>query len=194
MATKRRILLLTPLLVSAGCSVTSPNDPKEGVGPVIAHYTLMAEDGNPPPCCASDSAGVRTTIVGGVLTFYGPADYRDTVFTPAGPASAACVHGVPNGAIVNTRTYTVTLTDSTRYLLLPCDRGAYALIVIRRLDHEGGSSTTDSMVVSSGTFSAKPDTIDLVDSRSPRSFTASVTAPTVLVTAPTHQYRFDPGN
>src|SRR6266566_5163002 len=194
MTMKPTILLLTPLLFSAGCSVTSPSDPKEGVGPVVARYTLTAEDGNPPPCCASDSAGVRITVVGGALTFHGPADYRDTVFTPAGPMSAACVHGVPNGAIVNTRTYTVTLADSTRYLLLPCDRGAYALIVIRRLDREGGSSTTDSMVVSSGTFSAKPDTIDLVDSRTPRSFAASVTAPTVLVTAPTHQYRFDPGN
>ena len=58
MATKRRILLLTPLLVSAGCSVTSPNDPKEGVGPVIAHYTLTTEDGNPPPCCARDRKSV----------------------------------------------------------------------------------------------------------------------------------------
>ena len=201
MKTKRTILLLTPFLFSAACSVTSPSDlvtsssdSLEGVGPVIAHYTLTTEDGNPPPCCASDSAGVRITVVGGALTFHGPAGYRDTVFTPGGPASAACVHGVPNGAFVNTFTYTVTLPDSTRYLLLPCDRGAYALIVIRRLDHEGGSSTTDSIVVSSGTFTAKPDTIDLVDSRSPRSFTVSVTAPTVLVTAPTHQYRFDPGN
>jgi len=66
--------------------------------------------------------------------------------------------------------------------------------VIRRLDHEDGSSTTDSIVASSGTFSAKPDTIDLADSRNPSSFTASVTAPTVLVIGPTHQYRFDPGN
>src|SRR6266550_1415069 len=201
MAMKRTILLVTPLLFSGACSVTSPSDlvtspsdPMEGVGPVIARYTLTAQDGNVPPCCAIDSAGVRITVVGGALTFHGPAGYRDSVFTPAGPRSRACVHGVPNGAFVDSRTYTVTLTDGTRYLLLPCDRGAYALIVIRRLDHEGGSSTTDSIVVSSGTFSAKPDTIDLVDSRTPRSFTASVTAPTVLVTAPTHQYRFDPGN
>ena len=194
MAMKRTILLLTALLFSAGCSLTSPSDPKEGVGPVVARYTLTAEDGNPLPCCAVDSTGVRISVVGGALTFHAPAGDRDTVFTPAGPMSRACVHGVPNGAIVDTRTYTVTLTDSTRYLLLPCDRGAYTLIVIRRLDREGGSSTTDSMVVSSGTFSAKPDTIDLVDSRAPRSFTASVTAPTVLVTGPTHQYRFDPGN
>ena len=201
MKTKRTILLLTPFLFSAACSVTSPSDlvtsssdSLEGVGPVIAHYMLTAEDGNPPPCCAIDSAGVRITVIGGALTFHGPAGYRDTVFTPAGPMSGACVHGVPNGAFVNSRTYTVTLTDSTRYLLLPCDRGAYGLIVIRRLDHEGGSSTTDSIVVSSGTFSAKPDTIDLVDSRNPSLFTASVTAPTVLVTGPIHQYRFDPGN
>jgi hypothetical protein len=194
MAMKRTILLLTPLLFSARCSVTSPSDPKEDVGPVVARYTLTAEDGNPPPCCAIDSAGVHITVVGGALTFHGPAGYRDTVFTPAGPMSGACVHGVPNGAFVNSRTYTVTLTDGTRYLLLPCDRGAYTLIVIRRLDHEGGSSTTDSIVVSAGTFSAKPDTIDLADSRNSSSFTASVTAPTVLVTGPTHQYRFDPGN
>jgi hypothetical protein len=194
MTTKRTILLLIPFLFSAACSVTSPSDPKEDVGPVVARYTLTAEDGNPPPCCAIDSAGVHITVVGGALTFHGPAGYRDTVFTPAGPMSGACVHGVPNGAFVNSRTYTVTLTDGTRYLLLPCDRGAYTLIVIRRLDHEGGSSTTDSIVVSAGTFSAKPDTIDLADSRNSNSFTASVTAPTVLVTGPTHQYRFDPGN
>jgi len=194
MTMKPTILLLTPLLFSAGCSLTSPSDPKEGIGPVVARYTLTAEDGNPPPCCAVDSAGLHITVVGGALTFHGPAGYRDTVFTPAGPASRACVHGVPNGANVNTFTHTVTLPDSTRYLLLPCDRGAYALIVIRRLDHAGGSSTTDTIVVSSGTFSAKPDTIDLADSRNPSAFTASVTAPTVLVTAATHQYRFDPGN
>ena len=192
MAMKSTILLLTPLLFSAGCSLTSPSDPKEGVGPVIARYTLTAEDGNPPPCCSIDSAGVHITVVGGALTFHGPAGYRDTVFTPAGPMSGACVHGVPNGALVDSRTYTVTRTDGTRYLQLPCDRGAYELIVIRRLDHEGDSSTTDSIVVSSGTFSARPDTIDLADSRNPSSFAASVTAPTVLVTGPTHQYRFEP--
>jgi hypothetical protein len=192
MAMKRTILLLTPLLFSAACSLTSPSDPKEGVGPVIARYALTAEDANPPPCCAIDSADVHITVVGGALTFHGPAGYRDTVFTPAGPMSGACVHGVPNGAFVDSRTHTVTLTDSTRYLLLPCDRGAYTLIVIRRLDHEGGSSTTDSIAISSGTFSAKPDTIDLADSRNPGSFAASVTAPTVLVTGPTHQYRFEP--
>src|SRR6266566_6221497 len=156
MAMKPTILLLTPLLFSAACSVTSPTDPKEAVGPVVARYTLTAEDGTPPPCCAIDSAGVHITVVGGALTFHGPASYRDTVFTPAGPASRACVHEVPNGALVNTFTHIVTLTDGTSYLQLPCDRGAYALIVIRRLDHEGGSSTTDSIVVSSGTFSAKP--------------------------------------
>ena len=72
---KRTILLLTPLLFSAGCSVTSPSDPKEGVGPVIARYTLTAEDGNAPPCCAIDSAGVHITVVGGALTFHGPAGY-----------------------------------------------------------------------------------------------------------------------
>src|SRR6266481_4836741 len=104
-------MVLTPLLFSAGCSVTSPSDPEEGVGPVIARYTLTAEDGNPPACCAIDSAGVHITVVGGALTFH------------------------------------------------------------------------------SGTFSAKPDTIDLADSSSPSSFTASVTAPTVLVTGPAHQYR-----
>jgi len=114
MAMKRTILLLTPLLFLAGCSLTSASDPKEDVGPVIARYTLTAEDGNPPPCCAIDSAGVRITVVGGALTFHGPAGYRDTVFTPAGPASRACVHGVPNGANVNTFTHTVTLPDSTR--------------------------------------------------------------------------------
>src|SRR2546422_9140142 len=110
MAIKRTILLLTPLLFSAGCSLTSPSDPKEGVGPVVARYTLTAEDGTPPPCCAIDSAGVRITVAGGALTFHGPGGYRDTVVTPAGAMARACVHGLPHGAFVDTRTYTGTLT------------------------------------------------------------------------------------
>jgi len=88
-------LAANPTPVFAGCSLTAPSDPKEASDPSSRATTLTAQDGNAPPCCAVDSAGVRITVVGGALTFHGPAGYRDTVFTPAGPMSGACVHAVP---------------------------------------------------------------------------------------------------
>ncbi|HEV8510785.1 MAG TPA: hypothetical protein VGQ48_10095 [Gemmatimonadales bacterium] len=189
----RTVFLLTALFGVAGCSAVSPTDPAEGVGSVVAHLTLTAQDRNALPCCVTDSANVQITIIDGALTFRGPADYRDTVFTPGGPMSRACVHEVPNGASVNTFTHLVTRSDGTSYLQLPCDRGTYTLVVVRRLDHASGSSATDSVTVSSGTFTAKPDTVNLADSANTSAFTASVTGATILVTAPAHQYRFDPG-
>jgi hypothetical protein len=192
MATARTIVLLTALLSWAGCSEMSPTDPAEGTGPVIAHYVLTEQDGVAPPCCVVDSSNVQITVVGGSLTFHGPAGYADTVFTPGGPMSRACVHGVPNGANVNTFTHIVTLADSTSYLQLPCDRGTYTLVVMRQLRHSDGSSASDSVTVSFGAFTAAPDTVDLADSHSTGSFTASVTGATIVVTGPAHQYRFDP--
>src|SRR6266576_1006649 len=118
-------LLLSEMLGAAwawaGCSVGSLidgslTDRAEGVGPVVARYALTAEDGNALPCCAVDSGGLRITVVGGALTFHGPAGYHDTVYTPGGPASAACVHGFPSGTNVNTFTHIVTLPDGTSYL------------------------------------------------------------------------------
>src|SRR6059036_3064116 len=87
MATARTIFLLIALLYWAGCSGVSPTDPAEGTGPVVARYALTAQDGAAPPCCVVDSGNVQVTVVGGALTFRGPAGYADTVFTPAGPAS-----------------------------------------------------------------------------------------------------------
>jgi len=194
MATARTIFLLIALVYWAGCSGVSPTDPAEGTGPVVARYALTAQDAAAPPCCVVDSGNVQVTVIGGALTFRGPAGYADTVFTPAGPASRACVHGVPNGANVNTLTHIVTLTDGTSYLQLPCDRGTYTLVVMRQLHHPDGSSATDSVTVSSGTFTAEPDIVDLADSHSTGSFTSSVTGATIVVTGPAHQYRFDPGN
>lgn len=189
----RAIFVFTALLYGAGCSVNDSTDPQQDVGPVIASYALTAVDSNALPCCAVDSAGVQVTIVGGALTFHGPTNYRDTVNTPGGPMSAACVHGVPNGANVNTFTYTVTLPDSTKYLQLPCDRGAYTLLVVRQLV-TGSSATTDSVTASFGAFTAGPNAVELIDSKRPFAFHASVTVPTIFVNAPAHQYRFDPGH
>lgn len=170
------MLVLSALLYSAGCAVTSPGDPPDvTAGPAIASYRLTAEDDSALPCCG---------VVGGRLRFYGPGSYTDTAYTPGGVMSRACVHEVPNGSNVNMFTYVVTLPDSTRYLLLPCDRGTYLLTLIQ--------SNGDTVPVSSGTFTAKPDTIDLADAAHPGSFTASVTVPTILVTAATHRYRFAP--
>lgn len=192
MATARTIVLLTAILSWAGCSDISPTDPTEGVGPVVARYVLTEQDGAAPPCCVVDSSNVQITVVGGSLIFHGPAGYADTTNTPAGSMSRACVHGVPNGANVNTFTHIITLPDSTSYLQLPCDRGTYTLVVMRQLHHADGSFTTDSVTVSSGRFTAAPDIVDLADSHSAGSFTSSVTGATIVVTGPAHQYRFDP--
>jgi hypothetical protein len=187
--TVHRILVLATLVGGSGCSgaLTDP----ENVGPVIARYGMTALDGNALPCCAVDSAGVQITIVGGALTFHGPTNYSDTVYTPAGAASRACVHGIPDGALV-TLDYTVRLADGTTYLLLPCDRGTYAILVVRQRASAGSSSTTDTVTISFGNFAASRDHVELVDSRNPFAFHASVTAPTIFVKAPGHQYRFDP--
>ena len=193
-------LLLSAMLGAAwawaGCSVGSLidgslTDRAEGVGPVVARYALTAEDGNALPCCAVDSSAVRITVVGGALTFHGPADYHDTVYTPGGPMSAACVHGVPSGANVNSFTHIVTLPDGTSYLQLPCDRGSYTLVVMRRLENTDGSSTTDSVAISSGTFTASPDHVHLVDSGNARGFTTTVSGATLVVASSAHQYRFE---
>lgn len=191
MAATSKSLLLASLLYCVGCSVaSSADDPPEGIGPVIARYSLATEDGNVPPCCVTDSANVRITVVGGALTFNGPANYSDTVFTPGGPASRSCVHEVPNGSNLNTFTHIVTLSDSTSYFQLPCDRGTYTLRIIRELA-QSGASTSDTATISAGTFNARPDNVDLVDSRN-RAATALVSDSTILVTTSAHHYRFDP--
>jgi len=188
----RAIFVFAVLLFTAGCSVTEPTDPPEEGGPVIAQYHLTAMDDAALPCCAVDSAGVHITVVGGALRFHAPANYRDTVFTPAGPASAACVHGIPNGAFLNTYNHTVT-TDGVTYLLLPCDRGTYTMLVVRQLA-SGNSSTVDTATISAGSFTAGRDHVELIDKRHPFSFRASVATPTIVVKSASHEYRFDPGH
>src|SRR2546428_14112372 len=95
MATARTIFLLIALLYWAGCSGVSPTDPAEGTGPVVARYALTAQDAAAPPCCVVDSGNVQVTVIGGALTFRGPAGYPDTVLTPAGAAARAGVRGRP---------------------------------------------------------------------------------------------------
>jgi len=186
------VFVLTALLGS-GCSVTSPTDAPEEVGPVIARYKLTALDDKTLPCCTIDSAGAQISIVGGALTFHGPANYTDTAYTPGGQMSRACVHGIPNGSRLNTFDYTVTLPDSTTYLLIPCDRGTYTMLVVRQVQ-SGSSSTTDTITMSFGNFAAGRDMVKLVDSRNPFELQVYVAAPTLVVANPKHRHRFDPAH
>ena len=175
----------------AGCD-PAPTAPSLEQGPAIAHSSLTAVDASQLPCCGVDSAGVRATLVGGTLTFYRLAHYTDTVFTPAGPRSGACVISVPNGAAINI-TGVVTLPDGARYLVLPCDAGTYTLALAQRLDFVGGSSRTDTTVVTSGAFRISnwsPDTLSLVDSPTGASLVTALAADTITVAVAGHRYSF----
>jgi hypothetical protein len=181
------------LLVTA-CTA-SPTDQNAAYAPgaSFSRYSLTTIDGETLPCCASgDASGVRVTVVAGSLTFFHESFYRDTVFTPAGPMSKACVHEVPNGGHVSEFTNVVTLPDGTSYMLLPCDRGFYAFGATQRFDYPDGSSRTDSLTLSFGSFKDKPDTLVLTDLSHAGAASASVAGATIVVTATGHQYRLAP--
>jgi hypothetical protein len=128
--------------------------------------------------------------MGGVMQFYGPASYTDTVFTPGGPMSRACVQEIPNGAHEGINGL-VTRTDSSTYLLFPCSRGAYTIVLTRRIDGSGGSSRTEQDTLSRGSFTWTVDTLRLTDAKAPGRFTTSLTGATVEVIASDHQYVFE---
>jgi len=176
------------VLAVAACAESS-TAPTEPLGRVIARDSMTAADGKLLPCCGVDASGAHVTIVGGALTFYALAHYPDSVATPAGWVARACVQGVPNGAYVALNGL-VTLPDGSAYLLLPCSAGTYSLTLTKQFDYSDGSSRTDHVSLSSGTFSWKRDTLTIEDSQVADGLTASMSVATITVMAAGHTYQF----
>jgi len=176
------------VLVVNGCeSPTSVTMDTAELGPVVALDSLRLVDGAPPPCCNVDSAGARVTVIAGTLTFWKYLHFTDTVFTPAGAMSAACVTEIPNFALVHINGL-VTVGDSVGYLIIPCHVGGYTLALTRRRDFASGFSETADDTVSSGTYSWKRDTLALVDGAG-RAVTATMVWDTVVVAVLGHTYK-----
>jgi hypothetical protein len=174
------------MLGVAACS-ESPTAPVS-FGPLIALDSLTVADGQVLPCCAVDSAGARVTIIGGTLSFYRAATFSDTVFTPGGPMSGACVQEVANGAHL-TQNGLVTLPGGDAYLLLPCSVGNYRLTVTQRVVRADGSQQTIELALSTGSYAWQRDSLTLFDAHAPRPFSASMSGPTITVTAGDHRYQ-----
>ena len=129
-----------------------------GVGPldspsIAGRYDLVAVNGAVLPCCAQiDSTRTRVTFVGGSLTL-AEAPSESFAATPAGWMPSSCVHGIPNGAHVDT-SGVVTLPDGTQYRIPKCTelhQASYTMVITRRYDDpEGGSHTVAD--TSSGTY------------------------------------------
>jgi hypothetical protein len=141
-------------LTACGGSPTAPMP-----GSLIALASLTSINGGPLPCCAVDSGGARVTIVAGTLRFYRFAHYTDTVPTPAGTMSGACVQEVPDGAFVG-RNQLVTAPDGSSYLLLPCSVGEYSVTLMLRIARTGSADTTH-VIISRGTYAWKRDALSL---------------------------------
>ncbi len=100
----------------------------------------------------------------------------------------ACVQGVPNGAYIALNGL-VTLPDGSAYLLLPCSAGMYTVTLTKQSDYSDGSSRTDRVSLSSGTFTWKRDALTM-DSEVGDPLTASMSAATITVMALGHTYQF----
>jgi hypothetical protein len=116
---------------------------------LIARESLTVADGNQVLCCTGTSSAGQVTLVSGGLSLYALAHYSDTVVTPAGLASGACVQELPNGAVVHLNGL-VTLPDGSSYLLLPCSVGTYRLTLTERVARPDGSSETLDTLLTSG--------------------------------------------
>jgi hypothetical protein len=184
---------LAPLLVASAAILAvsaceSPTAVTVDPGPVVALDSLRAADAAGLPCCAFDSAGARVTLMAGTLTFQAYPHYTDTVFTPAGPKSAACVTGVPNGAEIHENGL-VTVGDSVAYLVIPCHVGTYTLALAQRLEFADGSSRTANVTVSSGTYAWQRDTLSLAEEAG-QALAATMSVDTIIVAAVRHTYKF----
>lgn len=158
---------------------------------MIAQDSLVSVDSGPLPCCSVDSAGGTVTVVGGALTFHRLASYTDTVYTPAGPMSAACGTEVPNGAFVHLNGL-VTVGDSIGYLTVPCSTGTYTLVVSSRVDLPGRPSATLDDTLSAGTFQITnriPDHLTLMDLPAGVPLTTGLSWDTVTVAVRGHHYQ-----
>jgi hypothetical protein len=180
------MLACVAVLGLADCA--EPTAPTAALGRLIARETLMVADGNQVPCCTMTSSDSSVTIVGGALSLHAAAHYADTVATPAGLMSGACVQEVPNGAYVSLNGL-VTLPGGSTYLLLPCSVGTYRLTLTRQVDYQDGSSQANDMLLTSGAFNWRRDALTLVDAEG-GPVTASLSGATVTVTVPGHRYQF----
>lgn len=178
-------------LALAAChgSPTGPATLPES-GPVIALDSLVSVDSRPLPCCSVDSAGSTITLVAGQLIFHGLANYTDTVPTPDGLMSAACVLGVPNGSFLHLSGL-VTVGDSVGYLTIPCTTGTYDLVVRRNIDLSGSLSVNDD-TLSLGTYHITdkiPDYLTLRNWPGGAYLRTGLSWDTVMVSAHGHLYR-----
>jgi hypothetical protein len=171
----------------ADCS--EPTGPADlTLGALIARESLTVADGDQVPCCTVISSGTQVTILGGALSFYAAAHYSDTIATPGGLKSRACVQELANGALL-TQTGLVILPDGSTYLLLPCSVGGYRLSLTRQVISPDGSIQTNDVLVTWGSFSWQRDKLTLMDSEGDR-VTASLSGDRVAVTVPGHLYQF----
>jgi len=74
------------------------------------------------------------------------------------------------------------------YLVIPCHVGTYSLAVTVRLAFADGGSKTRDVIVSSGTYAWRQDTLSLVDATI-RLVAATMSWDTVIVAAPSHTYK-----
>lgn len=180
-------LLAASAVALAVAACESPTAVTADLGPVVALDSLRAVDAASLPCCAADSAGGRVTLVAGTLTFRRYAHYTDTAETPGGPTSAACVTEVPSGSLIHENGL-VTVGDSVAYLVIPCHVGTYSLALTERLELPNGLSRSADVIVSSGTYAWKRDTLSLVDAAG-GPLAATMSRDTVLVAGPAHVFK-----
>jgi hypothetical protein len=176
------------LCLGACSEPTTPSAPTE-LGRLIARGSLTVVDGNQVPCCTVTTSGVRVTVLGGALSLYALAHYSDTVATPGGLMSGACVQELPNGSSVSLNGL-VTLPDGSSYLLLPCSVGTYRLTLTEQTVFPDGSSQVNDTLLVSGSFTWHRDRLTLLDFKV-RSVTAALSGASVAVVVPGHHYQFE---
>ena len=183
------IVLASAMVLSlAACAEpTSPSPPTE-LGRLIARGSLIVVDGSPIPCCTVAASGARVTILGGELNLYQLAHYSDTVSTPAGLMSGACVQELPNGSSVGLGGL-VTLPDGSTYLLLPCSVGTYQITLTEQAVYPDGSSQISETLLISGSFSWQRDRLTLKDFKV-GGVRAALSGASVDVLVPGHLYQF----
>lgn len=157
-------------------------------GRLIAHDSLTAVESDTIPCCQVDSAGINITITGGTLAFYAATGYTDSTLTPEGHVPAACVLAVPNGSLIGINNL-VTLEDGESYLALPCSLGYYGVTLAERLDLPDGSSATRQLVISTGAYAWKRDTLTLAGDDAAGA-TASMSGATITIAIGGWHYGF----
>ncbi len=185
-----RAAVAAAVLALAACD-TPTDPPLPEAGGAIAQDSLVSVDSLGLPCCSVDSAGGTAEVVAGALTFHRLASYTDTVATPGGLMSGACVTEVPNGSFTHLNGL-VTVGDSVGYLTIPCSKGTYTLVVSRRLDLPGSTPDTIEDTLSVGTYriaNQMPDHLTLVDWPSGTHLRTALSWDTVSVTVHRHRYR-----